>query len=130
MSSATAQKLARIVLRCPTCNAPLTGHEFIEVATTICAKEKVARLTAFFELVKNRKWADLREFQEFRGGCDNAVVYAIACSSSKGGAVLVLKDMFELYAPDELLLMESTTHDDVSVLKTLVRPDDWQTIGV
>jgi hypothetical protein len=126
LSSAIAEKLVQMVVTCPACNAPLAGHRFAEIATIVCTKDNVAQLTTFFEYVKNRDWTRLREFQGFRGDRDDAVVYAIACSKG-GGAIIVWKSVFELYAPNELLLLEPVTQDDINTLTKLVDPASWQT---
>jgi len=117
-----------MVPKCPTCNSGLTGHQFAEVATAICGKENISELTTFFECVKQRKWARLRGFREFKGDRDDVVANVVACSG--GGAVIVLKSVFELYAPDELLLLEAIGQDDIRVLKTLIDPSDWKTIHI
>jgi hypothetical protein len=115
-----------MVQKCPTCNSDLAGHQFAEVAAAVCEKKNVPALTKFFECARNREWVRLLEFREFKGDCDDLVANVIACSG--GGAVIVLKSVFELYKPDELLLLEPITQDDVRVLKTLISADNWQTI--
>ena len=126
MNSAS-QKLCRMVPRCPTCDSGLAGHQLAEIATAICGKEYLTELTTFFECVKKREWARLRRFREFKGDRDAVVANVVACG--RGGAVIVLKSVFELYAPDELLLLEPIGEDDILVLKTLVDTGDWQSIG-
>lgn len=127
MNSATAQELCRLVPRCPTCDSTLAGHQFAEVATAVCGRENISELTTFFECVKKREWARLRGFREFKGDRDAVVANVVACN--KGGAVIVLKSVFELYAPDELLLLEPITQDDLRVIEVLIDEDAWLTIN-
>jgi hypothetical protein len=71
--------------------------------------------------------ARLRGFREFKGDRDAVVANVVAYG--RGGAVIVLKSVSELYAPDELLLLEPIGRDDIRVLKTLVDTGDWQPIN-
>ena len=126
-NSAVAQKLARMVPKCPSCQSGLAEHHFAEVATAICGEEYLAELTTFFECAKNRQWAKLRGFRSFKGDCDAVVANVVACDG--GGALVVLRSVFELYAADEVLLLEPLTRDDIGVLKTLIGSDEWQAIS-
>jgi len=127
VNSATAQKLARMVPKCPSCHSRLAGHQFVEVATAICGEEYLAELTIFFECARNRQWARLRGFRNFKGDRDAVVANGVACS--EGGALIVLRSVAELYAADEVLLLEPITRDDIGVLKTLIAADEWQAIS-
>jgi hypothetical protein len=84
-------------------------------------------LTKFIEYARTRQWVKLREFHEFSGDRDDLVANVVACHG--GGALLVGKSVFELYAADELLLLEAITQEDVPALRTLIDADRWQTIN-
>lgn len=90
-------------------------------------RENIGKLTRFFECVRKRDWGKLRDFREFKGDRDAVVANVVACN--KGGAVIVLKSVFELYAPDELLILEPITLDDIRGIKMLIDSDAWQTIN-
>ena len=127
MSSATAEKLTQMVRQCPVCMSNLEGHRFAQFATVICAKEDMSPLTAFFECVKKREWIGLRRFQGFKGDRDDVVAYVIACGP--GGCIAVVKSVFDLYAPDELLLLESISQEDVGVIRTFLPAEDWEALS-
>lgn len=123
MNSAIAQKLLRMVPRCPGCNSTLTGHQFAELATTVCEKENLDRLTKFIEYARARQWLKLREFQEFKGDKDDLVANVIACGER--GVLLVIKSVCELYAADELVILDTITQHDMVVLRALIDADCW-----
>src|SRR5471032_1715048 len=124
MSSATIKKLTRMVPKCPTCHSKLSGHQFAELATAVCENQDLNTLTKFIGYARARQWVELREFREFKGDRDDLVANVVACG--RGGAPLVVKSVFELYAADELLVLEAITQEDVRVLRTLIDADRWQ----
>jgi hypothetical protein len=87
MNSAAIQKLMRIVPKCPTCCSKLSGHQLAELATAVCEKQNLDRLTKFIEYARTRQWVKLREFREFKGNRDDLVANVIACG---GGARCLL----------------------------------------
>ncbi len=127
MNSATTQKLMRMVPKCPACDSKLIGHQFAELATTVCERENLDRLTRFIEHARTQQWVELREFKEFKGDNDDLVAHVIACGER--GVLVVIKSVFELYAADELVMLDTITQNHMGVLRALIDADCWHPIN-
>jgi hypothetical protein len=96
-------------------------------SATIQKLMRMVGLTKFIEFARTRQCVKLREFHEFSGDRDDLVANVVACPG--GGALLMGKSVFELYAADEFLLLEAITQEDVRVLNTLIDADHWHTVN-
>jgi len=80
---------------------------------------------ALFNHVKDHEWEQLRDFTDFRGDQDDAIVYGVI-GPHAGGMVVLIRDPTELYARVEIYLEEKITSDEVERIKALVPPAAWQ----
>lgn len=125
--NATAIKLRKLVPKCSVCRAGLSGHRLYQLASTVVGDELTPRMTEFLGHAKGHEWSQLAEFREWKGDRDNLVAYVIA-GPHRGGMVIVTRDPFELYAPDELLLEEPLTAEELDAISGLVPSAGWQDV--
>jgi hypothetical protein len=79
-----------------------------------CARRKDDALGKFFEAIKDRQWAELRDFQTWLGSADNVEAYVIRCSGRL--TVAVIKMHFELLQRARLLYSEALSAEDSAKL--------------
>lgn len=123
--NATATKVRNVVPRCPVCHKETLRHQFAQIATTTICAENRARVSELYRHVKNHEWGMLANFKDFRGDQDDAVAYALR-GPHAGGAVILIRDPFELYGRVEILLQEAVTSEEVAAISALVPENEWQ----
>jgi hypothetical protein len=79
-----------------------------------CTEETTLRVVALSGHVKNHEWEPLKNFTEFIGDQDDAVVYAIIRPHAGGKVVLIR------------YLQETITAEEVQRIKNLVSEDAWE----
>ena len=120
-----AVAVRRLVPKCLVCNSDPVAHEFAQLASIPINAETKPRVIALFNHVKDHEWEQLRDFTDFRGDQDDAIVYGVI-GPHAGGMVVLIRDPTELYARVEIYLEEKITSDEVERIKALVPPAAWQ----
>jgi hypothetical protein len=125
-SDATAAKLTELIRICGICGGPLNQHQFALFASAIAGQREIPRLTKFFELSKQHQWNRLVEFQEWDGTRDIVQAFAIRCPRETIQMV-VLKDVFEPLAANQLYTQETLEQKEAAVVLALTPHERWQT---
>ena len=113
--SPTGAKLQALLPKCPVCGESTRGHCFGQVANTPISKDKEPMLTRFFGFVRQHEWKQLIEFKDWDSTSDNVVAYALR-GGHPNGVLVVLKDVFEVYGHDEIVLQETLSAADIETL--------------
>lgn len=129
--SATASALRRALSDiCEFCGKSLTGHRFAEFASAIGSLNEIPsdHPISGYGL---RRWREVRSSQQFDGGKDATVVYAIECPNciSPNGQILdmvLIHDPFELYGTKVCIERISAVDDEAAVVYELVPAEAWQ----
>lgn len=123
-TSATAAKLRMILPKCPICGQSMEGHFFGLLASMALGSSQEPSIARFFGIVRQHGWSQLAEFNEWNGTSDNLVAYVIR-GMHASGVVIVVKNVFELYEQDEIILQEIEPDSEMShIAKTVVL--EWQ----
>jgi hypothetical protein len=85
-------------------------------------------LTRFFGVVRKHEWNQLNDFKDWDSTADNLVAYAMK-GSHESGVIIVLKDVFELYEQDELVLQETLSPTEMLKVSE-VAALKWQPISL
>ncbi len=125
MKNPTAVKVRGLVPKCLVCNADPVAHKFAKLASIPINEESKPSVTALFNHVKDRDWEMLRDFTDFRGDQDDAIVYGVI-GPHAGGMVVLIRDPTDLYSRVEIYLEETITSEEVEKIKALVPSDAWQ----
>jgi len=72
----------------------------------------------------NHDWEQLKDFREFRGDVDDAIVYVIT-GPHDGGMIMLILDPTELYARVEIHHEATITSVDVERIKAFVPEREW-----
>jgi hypothetical protein len=122
---AIASLLKELLSDCPVCNIDLSGHRFAQIALTSATEENKSAVQELISHVRKREWAELKKFVDFRSTQDALVVYLIA-GPHAGGAVVLVRDPFELYESAELYLLEKPNPDELEALVQMIPAQDWK----
>jgi hypothetical protein len=123
-----AEKLRRLLKKCPVCQRGLSQHSHAIFATTILSEEDGERREGFFKALKEHRWPDAQEYQEWNGLDDNAEAYALRCNTNRI-ALLVVRSPFELYEGDSLLNYEILDLESGQKLEALIEESKWQPLN-
>jgi hypothetical protein len=123
-TTATGATLRALLPSCPVCKKNMMGHSFARVASTIVNDEHKPIMANLFGSVRRHEWDRLTEFKEWDALADNLVVYVIK-GDHTDGTILVVKDVFELYASNDLILLERITDADIAAVSGQ-RTLEWQ----
>lgn len=123
---ATSMKLRAMLPTCQVCGESTEGHSFSQVASTVIGEGRQPVLTQFFSVVKHHRWSELGNFREWRGDSDNLVAYVIKGDHSNG-IVVVIKDVFELYAQNEVVILEVLSATEMERIASYLSVE-WHTI--
>ena len=94
--AATAAELQKMLEHCPICQHGFVGHSYALLATTILGGEENSCTNEFLDALKEHRWRDARQFQEWEGSRDNLVAYALRCTDGRL-VLLIVHDFFELF---------------------------------
>jgi hypothetical protein len=122
---ATAAKVRAIVPKCCVCGLKPVGHYFAQFATTVISEENKPHVLALFSHVKNHEWDSLKNFTDFKGDQDDAIVYAVT-GPHPGGMVVLIRDPFDLYARVEIHLEITVTAEEIQTIEGLTYEHEWQ----
>jgi hypothetical protein len=111
--TATGRMLRTLLPTCPICQRYTEGHSFAQVASAIVSDSRKSILTNLFRAARQHEWDRLLEFKEWDVESDNLVVYIIS-GDHPDGIVVVVKNVFELYAKDDIFLLEPITAADIA----------------
>jgi len=106
------------------CNAELSGHRYVQIATTVANEENKSRFQDLFQLVRRHDWKLLSKYKDFRADQNDVLVYAIT-GPHRDGMVAVIFTPFELYAPSELYLQEKLPAEELADIAELTS-NSWQ----
>jgi hypothetical protein len=70
----------------------------------------------------------LRNFTDFKGDQDDAIVYGVICPHA-GGMVVLIRDPVDFYSRVEIYLEEIITFAEIEEIRALVPPDAWQELS-
>ncbi|MGI9102252.1 MAG: hypothetical protein ACR2IF_07380 [Terriglobales bacterium] len=113
--SPTGAKLQSLLPECPICGESTRGHSFGQLASTRISENKRSVVTRFFGIVRQHEWNRLMEFKDWGSTSDNLVAYAIR-GEHPNGVLIVLKDVFEVYGHDEIVLQETVSAPEMEIL--------------
>lgn len=125
-STATGAMLLALLPICPVCKKSIKGHFFAQIASTIANENHKSLLTRIFSSVRQHEWDRLAELKEWDALADNLVVHIIK-GNHHDGIVLVIKDVVELYASNELILLDRITDADLAAIVGRL-PTEWRQI--
>jgi hypothetical protein len=114
-TTATGAMLSALLPSCPVCKKNIKDHFFVQVASTIASDSRKSVMASLFGSVRQHEWNRLTEFKEWDALADNLVVYVIK-GDHADGTILVVKDVFELYASNDLILLERITDSDIAAI--------------
>jgi hypothetical protein len=120
--------LRALLQNCPVCKRDIKGHFFAQVASAIVNDSSKPVLARLFSSVRQHEWDRVAEFKEWDALADNVVVYIIR-GDHADGIILVVKDVFELYASNDLILLERITDADLEAISGQVALE-WQQVWV
>jgi hypothetical protein len=118
-TSATGATLRALLSSCPICKKSIKGHCFAQVASTIVNDSSKPILARLLSSVRQHEWGHVTEFKEWDALSDNLIVYVIS-GDHPDSTILVVKDVFELYASNDLILMERITNADIAAISNQV----------
>lgn len=124
-SDATAAKLAELIGVCRRCDGPLIGHQFARFASIIAGQREIPSLKEFFDLSERHNWEGLVKFQEWDGSRDVVQAFVIKCSHNELQLV-VLKDVFEPLAANQLYSYVAIEPKESAVIQALIPSENWQ----
>ena len=124
--TATGAMLRTLLPSCPVCKQNIKGHFFAQVASTIANDSHKPVLTRIFSAVRQHEWDLLTEFKEWDALADNLVVYAIR-GHHADATLLVIKSVFELYASNDLILLERITDAELAAISSQTTLE-WQKV--
>ena len=124
-SNATVAMLRGLVPKCPVCEGSLSGHRFVQLASTVAAEGNRSRVLEFIEHFRRHRWETLVGYQDFQGDQNAVIVFLIAGQHESGIAILI-RDPYELYESAELYLTEELGADEMISVSGLVPGNDLQ----
>jgi len=124
--TATGAMLRALLPTCPVCKKNIKGHFFAQVASTIVNDSSKPVMARLFGCVRQHEWDRLTQFKEWDALADNLIVYVIR-GDHADGIILVVKDVFDLYASNDLILLERITDADIAAISSQVALE-WQQI--
>lgn len=123
-TTASGEMLRVLLPACPVCKKSLKGHFFAEAASTVVNDNRKPVMARLFSCVRQHEWDRLKEFKEWDALADNLVVDIIK-GDHADGVVLIIKDVYELYASNDLILLERITDLDIAAISRHL-PLEWQ----
>ena len=122
--TAIAEQLKKILKRCPICKQEsFKDHSYLLLATTVIREEERDRVDAFVEALKNHRWSQLHQFQEWEGAYDNLVAYLCRCVQGNI-ALLTVHDSMELFYSPSLIELEILDLPTIQALEGAI-PLQW-----
>jgi len=122
--AATGEMLRALLQNCPVCEKNHKGHSFAQVASTIVNDPHKPIMASLLGSVKQHEWGRLVQFKEWNAQADNLVVYVIK-GDHQDGTILVIKSVFELYASNDLILVERVTDAEIAAISSYLLLE-WQ----
>jgi hypothetical protein len=110
---------------CPVCQKDLRGHRFVLLASIVDNLKDSSRLKTFLNDIKTRNWSEVLRYSEWRGDSDVVQLYAIKCTASLLGLVLI-RSPFELYDDDHIVSTETLTANESSTLLAVTERKNWK----
>ena len=100
---------------------------FSMVATIILEPENKLKVEAFCQAFRERRWGDLRTFQQWEGAKDNLEAYAVKCET--GCVLLVVYSHFELFFGDCVYHCEPLSVEEGRSLESFVPERSWHVLN-
>jgi hypothetical protein len=115
---ATSRMLRTLLPTCPACQTYTEGHSFAQIASAIVSDSRKSELANLFGSVRQHAWERLLQFGDFDIESDALVVYIVK-GDHPNGFIAAVMEPFELYAKNDVVLLESITATDIVSISNL-----------
>lgn len=116
--------LRRMLGSCPVCNQNFTSHLYTRFAITIFTRERQHRIAEFLKALREHRWRDVMEFNEFDGMEDALVAHALRCGGRQI-VWLVIREPYELGDSPTLVEQEILNLENSREIESLISQDSW-----
>ncbi|MHB8525506.1 MAG: hypothetical protein ACYDD2_05030 [Candidatus Acidiferrales bacterium] len=82
-------RLVRELAACPVCGKESEGHAAALFAHTALGEKNRKRTRDLFDVVDERRWSDLRKFQEWDARGANAEIYVVRCVTGDAAVAIL-----------------------------------------
>jgi hypothetical protein len=112
---------------CVLCGEALTGHDIAELASVITSDPGPNRLITVDSLVRDRDWAAVAQFREWRGDADEVVYSAIRCPWSYQLCIARLESFTSMDLDDRVTNRDLLSDEESALLSSQVQLE-WRTL--
>ena len=119
--------LRQTLKTCPACGKNVVGHENAHFAMTIATEENQQRLRQFFNALKEHRWSDAQQFNEFDPVCDATDAEALKCTSGQI-IMLYIRNPFELFENSRLISYDVLDLQNSKEVTMMIEPEKWRVI--
>ena len=123
----TAGKLRAALQSHPTCGKDLFCHSYALLATAVFSGENESRVLKFFKALRERRWQELVEFQDWDATRDNVEAYVIRCKPERV-LLLVLHSPYELYEDDSVVECEDLGEESGQQITSFIQQNQWKSL--
>ncbi len=122
-----AKHLVRIFVKCPSCNKKFNQHKIAGLASRIYSSEIQNKIDELYESLRQKRWREVLNKDEFDVFEDALGVYVIKCPNES----LYWIVLFEPYSLDNLVQLSEWNKiepNDSKELRRIIPDENWSTI--